>query len=35
MDVDGEIIVEKVNAAMIQHANDYLDNIVEGDEIDE
>lgn len=35
MDVDGEIIVEKVNAAMIEHANDYLDNIVEGDEIDE
>ena len=35
MDIDGEIIVEKVNAAMIEHANDYLDNIVEGDEIDE
>ena len=35
MDVDGEIIVEKVNTAMMEHANDYLDNIVEGDEIDE
>ena len=34
-DIRSLYIVEKVNAAMIEHANDYLDNIVEGDEIDE
>lgn len=33
LDVDGEMIVPKIDDAMMQYANDYLDNIVEGDEI--
>lgn len=35
MGIDGEIIVDKINSYLIEYANDYLDNIVEGDEIDE
>lgn len=33
LDIDGEMIVQKIDDAMMQYANDYLDNIVEGDEI--
>lgn len=33
LDIDGEMIIEKIDNEMIQYANDYLDNIVEGDEI--
>ncbi len=35
MNTDGEIIISRINRLMIEHANDYLDSIVEGDEIDE
>lgn len=33
LDIDGEIIIPNIDNAMIQYADDYLDNIVEGDEI--
>ena len=33
LDIDGEMIVQKIDDAMMQYANDYLYNIVEGDEI--
>ena len=33
LDIDGEMIIPKIDNAMMQYANDYLDNIVEGDEI--
>lgn len=32
LDIDGELIIPKINQEMVNHANDYLDNIVEGDE---
>lgn len=35
MNADGEIIVSEMNNAMIERANNYLDNIVEGEEIDD
>lgn len=33
LDIDGEMNVQKINTAMMQYADDYLNNIVEGDEI--
>lgn len=33
LDIDGEMIIPKIDAAMMQYANDYLDNIVEGDDV--
>lgn len=35
LDIDGELNVIKINEAMKNYANDYLNNIVEGDEISE
>ena len=33
LDIDGEMNVPKINYAMAQYADDYLNNMVEGDEI--